>query len=137
MKVKVTHSFDTRLITSQLKEARKACVEAAREPFATEAKRITVDEDHVDSSRYVNSISERTDFPATNKTGRGTIKPTGDDIVNILTETRDTTKLETGTAVPYAHHVERRYNIIGRGLDNAEVDMHAAGGKAVIQIFSK
>lgn len=137
MKLKVTHAFNIGLITDQLKEARKAGVEAAREPFAAEAKRITVDEDHVDSSRYVNSISVLTDFPATNKTGRGTIKPTGDDIVNIITETRDVTKLETGTAVHYAPHLERRYNIIGRGLDNAEADMHEAGAEGIIKVFSK
>ncbi|MDA1758329.1 hypothetical protein PDK30_25875 [Bacillus cereus] len=136
MKIQAHNSFNLPMMEAQLKKARKVAVEAARKPFANEAKRITADEDHVDSSRFINSISERTDFPAVNKTGRGKISPSDGDIVNILTETRDTTNLETGTAVDYAHHVERRYNIIARGLDNAEPDMHNAASKEIIKIIT-
>ncbi|MDA2113232.1 hypothetical protein PDN20_29890 [Bacillus cereus] len=137
IKIQAHNSFNLSIMEAQLKQARKAAVEAARKPFANEAKRITADEDHVDSSRYINSISERTDFPAVNKTGRGKISPSDGDIVNVLKETRDTTELETGTAVDYAHFVERRYNIIARGLDNAEPDMQDAASKEIIKIITK
>lgn len=137
MKLTSTNTFNMAIIEKQLKQARKASVEVAREPFAGEAKRITADEDHVDSSRYINSISVLTDFPATNKTGRGKIAPSSSDIVNILKESRDTTELETGTAVDYGHHVERRYNIIARALDNAEPDMHNVASKEILKIFTK
>lgn len=129
--------LDRNKVNSMLKEARVNAVEAAMYPFADEAKRLVRDEDHVDTSRYINSIGYRTDFPETNKSGKGRILPSDDDIIHELTETPDKTILESGTAVPYSIYNEGRYNILARALDNAEAEMHTAGIAEVNKVFSK
>nr|WP_088325953.1 hypothetical protein [Bacillus cereus] len=130
-------SLDMNKVNSMLKEARVNAVEAAMYPFANEAKRLVRDEDHVDTSRYINSIGYRTDYPEVNKSGKGRILPSDEDIVHVLTETADKTILESGTAVPYSIYNEGRYNILARAMDNAEGDMHEAGIAEVHKVFSK
>jgi undecaprenyl pyrophosphate synthase len=89
----------------RLQQARKAGVEIAGKIWADAAKDITTEEDHIDTSLYVNSIGYASGSPA--------------DPIYELEETQDKTKLQTGADVSYAEALEKRYAIMARGLDRA------------------
>ncbi|MFI8709944.1 hypothetical protein ACIGHG_23530 [Bacillus sp. NPDC077411] len=110
-------------IPGKLKEARKNAVEAAGRVWADEAKVITQEDDHIDTSLYINSIGYLTTIPYTNKSGKGERVATEADVVHELTESTTSTKLETGSDVTYAAPLEARYNIMARALDRAEPRM--------------
>ncbi|MFD1423424.1 hypothetical protein ACFQ4J_06665 [Laceyella tengchongensis] len=100
--------------------ARRKAVEAAGMIWADTAKRITRDENHIDTGLFVNSIGYKTDFPATGKSGRPVRSATEDDVVYELSETNDATTLAIGSNVEYAIILEERYHIMARALDVAE-----------------
>jgi hypothetical protein len=104
----------------KLSLARRKAVEAAGMIWADTAKRITRDEDHIDTSLYINSIGYKTDFPATGKSGRPARSVTEDDVVYELSEANDATTLAIGSNVEYAIILEERYHIMARALDSAE-----------------
>ncbi|MGP4063089.1 hypothetical protein [Halobacillus sp. H74] len=97
----------------KLAEARKNVVEACGMVWADEAKKITRNENHVDTSLYVNSIGYVTGSPASQS-----------DVINELNESGAETTLKTGSAVEYAASLEKRYGIMARGLDVSEGRMN-------------
>lgn len=93
----------------RLKEARKRAVEAMGMVWADESKSITREEDHIDTSLYINSIGYSTGSPS---------QP-----IHELDEGSTKTILKTGADVEYAKSLERRYAIMARGLDRSEARM--------------
>lgn len=112
-----------RQIPGKLKEARQKAVEAAGMVWADEAKEVTQEDNHIDTSLYINSIGYLTNIPYTNKSGKGERNATEVDVVHELTEGETKTNLEIGSDVSYASHLENRYNIMARALDRAEPRM--------------
>lgn len=112
-----------RQIPGKLKEARQKAVEAAGMVWADEAKEVTQEDNHIDTSLYINSIGYLTSIPYTNKSGKGERDATEADVVHELTESETKTNLEIGSDVSYASHLENRYNIMARALDRAEPRM--------------
>ena len=106
-----------------LKEARRKAVEAAGMVWADETKQVTMEDDHIDTSLYINSIGYVTNYPEHNHTGKGKRHATQEDVVYELTETSDSTTLSIGSNVSYAAVLEKRYNIMARGLDRARPRM--------------
>jgi hypothetical protein len=106
-----------------LKQARRRAVEAAGMVWADETKEVTREDDHIDTSLYINSIGYVTNFPDTNKSGKGKRVATQDDVVYELSEGEDVTTLTIGSNVSYAEHLEKRYNLMARGLDRARPRM--------------
>ena len=93
---------------AKLKKARREAVEVAGMVWSDETKAITREEDHIDTSLYINSIGYSTGSPS---------DPKWD-----LSEGSDKTKLTVGvgSSVHYAEHLEKRYNLMARGLDRAK-----------------
>lgn len=112
-----------RQIPGKLKEARQKAVEAAGMVWADEAKEVTQEDNHIDTSLYINSIGYLTNIPYTNKSGKGERDATEADVVHELTEEESKTTLEIGSDVSYAAPLENRYNIMARALDRAEPRM--------------
>lgn len=107
----------------KLKEARKNAVTAAGMVWADETKDLVREEDHIDTSLYINSIGYVTNFPETNKSGQGSRQATEADVINELEEDARSTILRIGSAVEYADHLEKRYALMHRGLDRAKPRM--------------
>lgn len=108
----------------KLKEARKNAVTAAGMVWADETKDLVREENHIDTSLYINSIGYVSSFPETNKSGQGSRQATEADVINELEEDAQTTILHIGSAVEYAPHLEKRYAIMHRGLDRATPRMN-------------
>jgi len=108
----------------KLREARKNAVTAAGIVWADETKELTREEDHIDTSLYINSIGYVTNFPDTNKSGQGSRQATESDVINELEENPDSTVLSIGSAVEYADDLEKRFALMARGLDRAEQRMN-------------
>lgn len=98
-------NFFQRQAPQKLKLARKNAVEAMGMVWADEAKSITRNENHIDTSLYINSIGYSTGSPA---------NPLYD-----LSEANDKTRLMIGADVSYASALEKRYAIMARALDLA------------------
>lgn len=107
----------------KLREARKAAVTAAGMVWADETKDLTREEDHIDTSLYINSIGYVTNFPDTNKSGQGSRQATETDVINELEEDSNSTILHIGSAVEYADDLEKRFALMARGLDRAKPRM--------------
>ncbi|MCR8865052.1 hypothetical protein NQ109_19170 [Priestia megaterium] len=120
---KIDESIKEALSPEKLKEARRNAVTAAGMAWADETKEIVREDDHIDTSLYINSIGYLTDIPAQDKTGKGSRAATQNDVVHELIEGADTTILLTGSGVSYAEILEKRYNIMARGLDRASERM--------------
>lgn len=100
----------------KLKLARRRAVEAAGMVWADEAKQITRDDDHILTSLYINSIGYVTSVP-----GKEPGRQAGEgDVIHELMEETDRTILKTGSAVAYAGHLEKKYNIMARALDTSQ-----------------
>ena len=104
----------------KLKLARRNAVVAAGMAWADTAKEITRDDNHIDTSLYVNSIGYVTDIPPTNKSGKPGRQATQADVIYEITEEQDRTVLAIGSGVEYAAVLEGRYNIFARALDTAQ-----------------
>lgn len=100
---------------TQMKAARERAVEAAGMVWADETKEIVREDNHIDTGLFVNSIGYVT-------TG-GTVPATASDVVNEMTSERDKTTLKIGSSVVYAAPLEKKYNIMARGLDRAQERM--------------
>ncbi|MBD8013888.1 hypothetical protein [Planococcus wigleyi] len=100
---------------TQMKAARERAVEAAGLAWADETKEIVREDNHIDTGLFVNSIGYVT-------TG-GTVPATASDVVNEMTSERDKTTLKIGSSVVYAAPLEKKYNIMARGLDRAQERM--------------
>ena len=107
----------------KLREARKNSVTAAGMVWADETKELTREEDHIDTSLYINSIGYVSNFPETNKSGQGSRQATQADVINELEEDSESTTLHIGSAVEYADDLEKRFALMARGLDRAEQRM--------------
>lgn len=97
---------------TQMKVAREKAVEAAGMVWADETKEIVREDNHIDTGLFVNSIGYVT-------TG-GTVPASEDDVVNEMTSDRDKTTLKIGSSVAYAAPLEKKYNLMARGLDRAQ-----------------
>lgn len=95
-----------------MREAREKAVEAAGMVWADETKEVVRDDNHIDTGLYVNSIGYITQF--------GRVRATEDDVVNEISSDRDMTTLKIGSAVAYAAPLEKKYNLMARGLDRAQ-----------------
>lgn len=115
-----TVKYFEKTMPKQLEKARKDAVEAAGMVWADEAKSITRADGHIDTGLYVNSIGYVTGSPATEA-----------DVINELKERRSKTTLRTGSGVDYASHLEKRYNIMARGIDNSEKRIGKVAAEAV------
>lgn len=100
---------------TQMKVARQKAVEAAGMVWADETKEIVREDNHIDTGLFVNSIGY--------VTRSGTIQATEEDVVNEMTSDRDTTTLKIGSSVVYAAPLEKKYNLMARGLDRAQTRM--------------
>lgn len=107
----------------KLKEARKNAVTAAGMVWADETKEITREENHIDTSLYINSIGYVTTFPETNKSGDGKKIASESDVIYELEEDSNQSTLHIGSAVKYAEALEKRYGLMARGLDRAKPRM--------------
>lgn len=107
----------------KLREARKNAVTAAGMVFADETKELTREEDHIDTSLYINSIGYVTNFPETNRSGQGSRQATEADVINEIEEDSQSTILHIGSAVEYADDLEKRFALMARGLDRAKPRM--------------
>ncbi|TWT04606.1 hypothetical protein [Planomicrobium sp. CPCC 101079] len=101
---------------SKMRDAREKAVEAAGMVWADETKEIVREDDHIDTGLFVNSIGYITRI--------GTVQATEADVVNEIASNRDTTTLKIGSAVAYAAPLEKKYNIMARGLDRAQTRMN-------------
>ncbi|NMF00237.1 hypothetical protein [Aneurinibacillus aneurinilyticus] len=104
----------------KLQLARRRAVEAAGMVWADTAKEITRDDNHIDTSLYINSIGHVTDIPPTHKSGKPGRNATEGDVIYELNEGEDRTVLAIGSAVSYASHLEKKYNIMARALDTGQ-----------------
>ena len=98
-----------------MKTARQRAVQAAGMVWADETKEIVREDNHIDTGLYVNSIGYVT-------TG-GTVPATESDVVNEMSSDRDKTTLKIGSSVAYAAPLEKKYNLMARGLDRAQARM--------------
>jgi hypothetical protein len=103
-----------------LVEAREKAVMAAGMVWSDETKSLTREENHIDTSLYINSIGYITDVPETNKSGKGKRTATEADVMRQMTSDDDTTTLLIGSNVGYAAALEKRYGLMARGLDRAQ-----------------
>lgn len=108
---------------AQMKEARRRAVEAAGMVWADETKEITREDNHIETSLYINSIGYVTDFPHDPNDQKGKRHATEADVIHEIAEEEGKTTLSIGSAVSYAEHLEKRYNLMARGLDRAEPRM--------------
>ena len=93
---------------ARMDKVKDQVVEAAGKIWADETKEITTQEDHIDTGLYVNSIGYSTGSPS---------DPKWD-----LSENENGTKLTVGvgSSVDYAEVLEKRYNLMARGLDRSK-----------------
>lgn len=119
----ILRSFDD----TQMRKAREKAVEAAGMVWADETKEIVRQDDHIDTGLYVNSIGYVTGF--------GSVQAAEDDVVNELVSNRDTTTLKIGSAVSYAPVLEKRYNLMARGLDRGQDRMNRVADHQIKSIL--
>lgn len=117
---KKTVDYFKQTAPEKLQLARKRAVDAAGIVWADTAKEITRDDNHIDTSLYINSIGHLTDIPPTNKSGKPGRKATEADVTYEIEESTDKTILTIGSAVSYAAHLEKKYNIMARALDTGQ-----------------
>lgn len=98
--------FFQREAPQKLVEARTAAVEAMGMVWADRAKRITREEDHIDTGLYVNSIGYSTG--------------SNSEPLYELESGMDKTSLRIGADLSYAGTLEKRYAIFARALDTSE-----------------
>lgn len=119
----------------KLKEAEKMAVAAMGMVWSDETKELTRNEDHVDTSLYVNSIGYLTNFPSTDKTGQGQKNATEEDVIYDISEEPDKTTLTIGSNVKYAEALEKRFHLMARGLDIAKPRMKMVADVQVKKAF--
>lgn len=112
-----------RFSDEQMKAARKRAVEAAGMVWADETKEVVREDDHIDTSLYINSIGYLTDIAHDPSSEKGKAQATEADVIHEITEEENRTILKIGSAVSYAEILEKRYNLMARGLDRAEPRM--------------
>jgi hypothetical protein len=127
----VDPALQERFSASQLKEARKRAVEAAGMVWADETKEIVREDDHIDTSLYINSIGYVTEIAADPNSEKGSAQATENDVIHEIIEEEDRTILLIGSAVSYAEVLEKRYNLMARGLDRAESRMKLVAGTQI------
>lgn len=99
-------TFFTRF-PARLEQTKKEVVETAGKIWADETKAITREENHIDTSLYINSIGYATGSPSDPQW----------DLKNRGGKTELTAG--TGSSVTYAAALEKRYGLMARGLDRA------------------
>lgn len=104
----------------KMKEARHKALEAAGMVWADETKEIVMEDDHIDTSLYVNSIGYVTNFAGKKDGPQATVA----DVVHEMTDQHGKTTLAIGSSVAYAAALEKRYNLMARGLDRAQDRMN-------------
>lgn len=105
---------------ANLKKARTKAVEAAGMVWADETKEIVMEDDHIDTSLFINSIGYVTNFSGNSEGPQATEA----DVVHEIIDEGGKTTLQIGSAVSYAPVLEKRYNLMARGLDRAQDRMN-------------
>lgn len=113
-----------RFSDEKMRVARRRAVEAAGMVWADETKEVVREDDHIDTSLYINSIGYLTDIAHDSSSEKGKVQATEGDVINEITEEENRTILKIGSAVSYAEILEKRYNLMARGLDRAEPRMN-------------
>lgn len=113
-----------REMPEKLVEAREKMVEAAGMVWADDAKRITRDDDHIQTGLYINSLGYNTGSPANES-----------DVVNEIKKSGSKTTLTTGSNVAYAASLEKRFNIQARALDQSADKMGKVAETAAKRIL--
>lgn len=114
-----------------MKMARQKAVEAAGMVWADETKEIVLEDDHIDTSLFINSIGYVTNVSG-KKDGP---KATEADVVYEMVDENEQTTLKIGSSVPYAPVLEKKYNVMARGLDRAQDRMNRVGDQQIKRIL--
>lgn len=118
---KKTERYFSKTMPEKLAQAKRKALDAMGKKWADQAKLITRDEGHIVTGLYVNSIGYNSGSPASDG-----------DVIHEIVDQNGKTILKTGSNVAYAGSLEKRYNIMARGLDQAKDDM-ATVAKAQIK----
>lgn len=136
MKKNIGFAFDSKArefmkgFESKLEEGRENATEAMGMVWADEAKMITLNERHVDTSAYVNSIGYETGFSGKEGTVVG-------EVIHDMKSEQNKTILNVGSGVAYAAALEKKYSILARALDNSIEDMNEVGAAQVRKALFK
>lgn len=103
---KKTAKYFQKTMPHKLTEAKNRAVEAMGKVWADETKELTRNEGHIQTGLYVNSIGYNTGSPASDG-----------DVIHKIVDKNGKTILETGSNVAYAGYLEKKYNLMARGLD--------------------
>lgn len=99
-----------------IEESNEEILKACGMVWSDEAKEVTQQDNHIDTGLYINSIGYLTSLPA-RKEGPAA---TGADVINEYEKIPNGGRLTIGSNVAYASILEKRYNIMARGLDNSQ-----------------
>lgn len=114
----------------RLETAREKSAEAMGMVWADNSKLITLNEKHVQTGAYVNSIGYASNFSDKDGNQGGV----GQIIHDMNNETHKTV-LTLGSGVEYAEVLEKKYNIMARGLDSSLDDMNVVGTAQVKKVL--
>ncbi|KGT40035.1 hypothetical protein P421_00135 [Heyndrickxia coagulans P38] len=103
---KKTAKYFQKTMPHKLTEAKNRAVEAMGKVWADETKELTRNEGHIQTGLYVNSIGYNTGSPASDG-----------DVIHKIVDKNGKTILETGSNVAYAGYLEKKFNLMARGLD--------------------
>jgi hypothetical protein len=103
---KKTAKYFQKTMPHKLAEAKQRAVEAMGKVWADETKELTRNEGHIQTGLYVNSIGYNSGPPASDG-----------DVIHKIVDKNGKTILETGSNVAYAGFLEKKYNLMARGLD--------------------
>jgi len=103
---KKTAKYFQKTMPHKLTEAKNRAVEAMGKVWADETKELTRNEGHIQTGLYVNSIGYNSGSPASDG-----------DVIHKIVDQNGKTILETGSNVAYAGFLEKKYNLMARGLD--------------------
>ncbi|WP_443089701.1 hypothetical protein [Weizmannia sp. CD-2023] len=112
---KKTANYFKRTMPHKLTEAKKRAVEAMGKVWTDETKTLTRDEKHLRTGLYVNSIGTLTNIkPAP---GYDAVPATEGDVIHEIVDSGGKTILKIGSNVAYAGYLEKKFNLMARGLD--------------------
>lgn len=103
---KKTAKYFQKTMPHKLTEAKNRAVEAMGKVWADETKELTRNEGHIQTGLYVNSIGYNSGSPASDG-----------DVIHKIVDQNGKTILETGSNVAYAGYLEKKFNLMARGLD--------------------
>lgn len=112
---KKTANYFKRTMPHKLTEAKNRAVEAMGKVWTDETKLLTRNEGHIQTGLYVNSIGELTNYGPTE--GNEAVPATKNDVIHEIVDSGGKTILKIGSNVAYAGYLEKKFNLMARGLD--------------------